>query len=109
MLKPAFAAARLAGALFATTALADVTVYTAGPTEPDRQAVGQGFTKQTGIKVNVFQATTGKVMARIEAEAANPIVDVADFGVVGHGSRHGQARLAGCLHQPERGQGSGLS
>ncbi len=75
MLKSAFAAALLAGALFATTALADVTVYTAGP-QSLIDKLSAGFTKQTGIKVNVFQATTGKVMARIEAEAANPVVDV---------------------------------
>ena len=29
-----------------------------------------------GETVNVFQATTGKVMARLEAEAANPVADV---------------------------------
>ena len=47
-----------------------LTVYTAGPgglinSWPPAQ-------EKTGIKVDVFQATTGKVMARLEAEAANP-------------------------------------
>ncbi|MHC3702321.1 ABC transporter substrate-binding protein [Klebsiella pneumoniae] len=35
-----------------------------------------GFEQQTGVKVTVFQATTGKVMARLEAEQANPQADV---------------------------------
>ncbi|KAB1088467.1 ABC transporter substrate-binding protein [Neorhizobium galegae] len=65
----------VAAALMASVAHADVTVYTAGP-QSLIDKLSAGFTKQTGIKVNVFQATTGKVMARIEAEAANPVVDV---------------------------------
>jgi iron(III) transport system substrate-binding protein len=64
-----------AAALAAGVAHADVTVYTAGP-QSLIDKLSAGFTKQTGVKVNVFQATTGKVMARIEAEAANPVVDV---------------------------------
>jgi len=75
MLKSAFATALVIGALSATTAFADVTVYTAGP-QSLIDKLSEGFTKQTGVKVNVFQATTGKVMARIEAEASNPVVDV---------------------------------
>ena len=65
----------VAVALTAGVAHADVTVYTAGP-QSLIDKLSAGFTKQTGVKVNVFQATTGKVMARIEAEAANPVVDV---------------------------------
>lgn len=57
------------------TAFAEVTVYTAGPASLIEQ-LAAGFTEETGINVNVFQATTGQVMARIEAEAANPVVDV---------------------------------
>ncbi|WP_110068375.1 ABC transporter substrate-binding protein [Halomonas sp. A11-A] len=34
------------------------------------------FTDQTGIEVNVFQSTTGQVMARLESEQANPLADV---------------------------------
>lgn len=75
MSKSAFAAVLAAGTLFATTAFADITVYTAGP-QSLIDKLAAGFTQQTGVKVNVFQATTGKVMARIEAEAANPVVDV---------------------------------
>jgi iron(III) transport system substrate-binding protein len=65
----------VAAALMAGVAHADVTVYTAGP-QSLIDKLSAGFTAQTGIKVNAFQATTGKVMARIEAEAANPVVDV---------------------------------
>src|SRR5262245_57332028 len=56
-------------------AAADITVYTAGPANLIN-ALAKGFTAKSGVKVNAFQATTGKVMARIEAEAANPSVDV---------------------------------
>lgn len=61
--------------LSAGAATADVTVYTAGPASLIEK-LAAGFTAETGIAVNQFQATTGKVMARIEAEAANPVVDV---------------------------------
>lgn len=62
-------------AFTAGTAQADVTVYTAGP-KALANKLAAGFTAETGIKVNMFQATTGKVMARLEAEAANPVADV---------------------------------
>lgn len=52
-----------------------LTVYTAGPGGLIKN-LASGFEAKTGIKVDVFQATTGKVMARLEAEAANPRVDV---------------------------------
>ena len=61
--------------LAAGTAHADITVYSAGPGSLIEK-LAAGFTAATGTKVEVFQATTGKVMARIEAEAANPVVDV---------------------------------
>jgi iron(III) transport system substrate-binding protein len=72
---PAAGAALLAFLLAAAPAAADITVYSAGPGSLI-DGLAAGFTKQTGAKVKVFQATTGKVMARIEAEAANPVVDV---------------------------------
>ncbi len=62
-------------AVSAGAAQADVTVYTAGP-KALADKLAAGFTEETGIKVNMFQATTGKVMARLEAEAANPVADV---------------------------------
>ncbi len=71
-LRASVAATALLGA---GTAMADVTVYTAGPAALIEQ-LAAGFTAETGTKVEFFQATTGQVMARIEAEAANPVVDV---------------------------------
>ena len=52
-----------------------LTVYTAGPGSLAK-SLATGFEKQTGIQVNIFQATTGKVMARLEAEQASPQADV---------------------------------
>ncbi|EMK1789689.1 ABC transporter substrate-binding protein [Klebsiella variicola] len=52
-----------------------LTVYTAGPGSLAK-SLANGFEQQTGVKVTVFQATTGKVMARLEAEQANPQADV---------------------------------
>jgi iron(III) transport system substrate-binding protein len=52
-----------------------LTVYTAGPGTLIKQ-LASGFQAKTGTKVDVFQATTGKVMARLEAEAANPRADI---------------------------------
>lgn len=68
-------AAAVAAALAVPHAtLADVTVYSAGPAGLIN-ALAKGFTQKSGVKVAVFQATTGKVMARLESEAANPIAD----------------------------------
>ncbi|HEY0123733.1 MAG TPA: ABC transporter substrate-binding protein [Rhizobium sp.] len=61
--------------MMAGVAHADITVYTAGP-QSLIDKLAAGFTTETGIKVKVFQATTGKIMARIESEASNPVVDV---------------------------------
>ncbi|WP_442793681.1 ABC transporter substrate-binding protein [Paraburkholderia sp. ZP32-5] len=52
-----------------------LTVYTAGPGNLGKK-LALGFEHKTGIKVDLFQATTGKVMARIEAESGNPRADV---------------------------------
>ncbi|HIC1276074.1 ABC transporter substrate-binding protein [Klebsiella sp. JB_Kp046] len=52
-----------------------LAVYTAGPGSLAK-SLASGFEQQTGVKVTVFQATTGKVMARLEAEQANPQADV---------------------------------
>ncbi len=76
MLKSVLFASVAGVALLASqAAYADITVYTAGPA-PLIEKLAAGFTAESGVKVNVFQATTGQVMARIEAEAANPVVDV---------------------------------
>ncbi len=52
-----------------------LTVYTAGPGGLIKQ-LADDFKQSTGIDVQVFQADTGKVMARLEAEASNPRADV---------------------------------
>lgn len=69
----AVAAVLLSGS--AALAQGKLTVYSAGPAGLI-DALSKGFTKQAGTQVGVFQGTTGQVMARIEAEAANPVVDV---------------------------------
>lgn len=52
-----------------------ITVYTAGPGGL-ADALAEAFQAETGIDVDLFQATTGKVMARLEAEESNPQADV---------------------------------
>ena len=52
-----------------------LTVYTAGPGSLAKN-LASGFEKKSGVKVDIFQATTGKVMARLEAEQANPQADI---------------------------------
>lgn len=52
-----------------------VTVYSAGPADLIER-LAAGFRQRTGTQVNVFQGTTGQVMARLQAEAANPVADV---------------------------------
>ena len=38
--------------------------------------IAAGFESQTGVKVEQFQGTTGEILARLEAEKANPVADV---------------------------------
>lgn len=52
-----------------------LVVYSAGPGGLINK-LAAGFQKDGGDSVEVFQATTGKVMARLAAEQANPIADV---------------------------------
>ncbi len=59
----------------ANAAYADITVYSASPAGLIND-LAKGFQAKTGVKVNVYQATTGQIMARIQSEAANPVVDV---------------------------------
>ena len=76
MLRPLTLAATLAAGLLPAAALAQtLTVYTAGPASL-ADAMAEAFEAETGIRVNVFQGTTGQVMARLEAEEANPQADV---------------------------------
>ncbi len=52
-----------------------LVVYTAGP-EGLAKKIEAGFEAKTGIHVEMFQGTTGKVLSRMEAEKSNPVVDV---------------------------------
>ena len=52
-----------------------VTVYMPSPAGlADKLAAT--FTEKTGVEVEQFQGTTGEILARLEAEQANPIADV---------------------------------
>jgi len=61
--------------LFSINAHAQITVYAAGPATL-AEPLARGFEKQSGIKVNLFQGTTGNVLARYESERSNPHADV---------------------------------
>jgi len=52
-----------------------VFVYTAGPAGLADKILA-GFEAKTGVKVEQFQGTTGKVLARLEAEKGNPVADI---------------------------------
>lgn len=52
-----------------------VTVYMPSPAGlADKLAAA--FTEKTGVEVEQFQGTTGEILARLEAEQANPVADV---------------------------------
>lgn len=53
----------------------NLIVYSAGP-EGLANKIKEGFEAKTGITVEMFQGTTGKILARMEAEKSNPVVDV---------------------------------
>lgn len=61
-----------------------VTLYTAGP-EGLAKNLAKSFTDKTGIKVEVYQATSGDVLARLEAEKAKPRADVVVLASWGEG------------------------
>lgn len=54
---------------------ASLTVYAAGPRSLDR-ALAAAFEKSGGGTVEMWDSSTGKVLARLEAERANPHADV---------------------------------
>ncbi len=58
-----------------TATAQSLTVYSAGPNDLI-QTLASRFEKTTGTKVQVFQGTTGQIMARLEAERGNPVADV---------------------------------
>ncbi|QQE79294.1 ABC transporter substrate-binding protein [Alicyclobacillus sp. SO9] len=52
-----------------------LVVYSAGPKSLAVSLVND-FEKKTGIKVQLFKSTTGKVLGRLQAEKSNPKADV---------------------------------
>ncbi|MEA0563188.1 MULTISPECIES: ABC transporter substrate-binding protein [Lysinibacillus] len=52
-----------------------LTVYSAGP-DGLAANIQEAFEEKTGIKVEMFQGTTGKILSRLEAEKNNPAADV---------------------------------
>jgi iron(III) transport system substrate-binding protein len=55
-----------------------LVVYSAGP-RPLAEAVTQAFAREHQVEVELFAATTGQVMARLEAERHRPRADVVIF------------------------------
>jgi iron(III) transport system substrate-binding protein len=53
----------------------NLTVYLPSPAGLADDLIAR-FEAETGVTVNQFQGTTGQIMARLQAEAANPIADV---------------------------------
>ena len=49
------------------------------------QGIAKVFTEKTGIKVDVYQATSGDVLARLEAEKGKPRADVVVLASWGEG------------------------
>src|SRR4249920_2183917 len=71
-------------ALARDSAAQSVTLYTAGP-DGLAKAIAKSFTDKTAIKVDVYQATSGDVLARLEAEKAKPRADVVVLASWGEG------------------------
>lgn len=67
------------GASFAPTQVQaqedSLTVYMPSPAGLAEDIVA-AFQEEAGIQVDLFQGTTGEILARLEAEEANPIADV---------------------------------
>lgn len=52
-----------------------LTVYSAGP-DGLAANIQQAFEEKTGMKIEMFQGTTGKILSRLEAEKNNPVADI---------------------------------
>lgn len=52
-----------------------ITVYMPSPAGL-AENIAEGFTAESGIEVEIFQGTTGEILARLEAEKENPVADV---------------------------------
>lgn len=72
-----------------------LVVYSAGPRSL-ADAVTEAFAEEYGVRVELFAATTGQVMARLEAERYRPRADVVVFAsrVAAEALREGDRLLA---------------
>jgi iron(III) transport system substrate-binding protein len=77
-----------------------VTLYTAGP-EGLAKNIAKSFTEKTGIQVDVYQATSGDVLARLEAEKAKPRADVAVLASWGEGLTVRERGFVAAYSSPE--------
>ena len=77
-----------------------LTLYTAGP-EGLAKAMAKAFTEKTSIKVDVYQATSGDVLARLEAEKAKPRADVVVLASWGEGLTARQRNFVDSYSSPE--------
>ena len=77
-----------------------VTLYTAGP-DGLAKNIAKSFTDKTGIKVDVYQATSGDVLARLEAEKSKPRADVVVLASWGEGLTVRQRGFVDSYSSPE--------
>ena len=66
-----FLTAIASSALFGHAGAQSVTLYTAGP-EGLAKNIAKSFTDKTGIKVDVYQATSGEELAGLGGEKGKP-------------------------------------
>ena len=87
-------------ALARNSAAQSVTLYTAGP-DGLAKGIAKSFTDKTAIKVDVYQATSGDVLARLEAEKAKPRADVVVLASWGEGLTVRQRGFVDAYSSPE--------
>ena len=87
-------------ALARDSAAQSVTLYTAGP-DSLAKGIAKSFTEKTAIKVDVYQATSGDVLARLEAEKAKPRADVVVLASWGEGLTVRQRGFVDVYSSPE--------
>lgn len=72
---PFIAAAAAVLMSFTLARAQSLTVYACGPRAFDKKLIA-AFEKQSGDTVNLWASSTGKIMARVQAEQSNPHADV---------------------------------
>jgi iron(III) transport system substrate-binding protein len=77
-----------------------VTLYTAGP-DGLAKNIAKAFTDKTATKVDVYQATSGDVLARLEAERGKPRADVVVLASWGEGLTVRQRGFVDAYSSPE--------